>query len=58
MRKEAKMKFQSGFLFFVGVDLLSTTFLATTFCVRAADTMIALLFLFVKINTDASYNED
>ena len=26
--------------------------------VRAPDTMIALLFLFVKIKTDASYNED
>ena len=35
-----------------------TSFLPALSSVRAANTMVALLFLFEKINTDASHNED
>ena len=38
--------------------LLPTTFLATTFCVRATDTMFATLFSFVQIKEDTSHNKD
>ena len=35
-----------------------TPLLSALSCVRAPDTVVALLFLFVKIKTDTSHNED
>ena len=39
-------------------SIIARIFLPARSSVRAADTVVALLFLFVKIKTNASYNED